>query len=165
MKKVFFTLSCTLAVLLLKSQEPVFNLAAHKLYHFQINSTVDSNKADVLTRSTEKMKLAVFSFVEENTGKAYFFVNNNADQKELRQYLTENGCHISDFEEIQPSNDIFLEIFMNRGGISTDKIPEQLPKYIQLGPNTELSKMLFNLANQIWEKKYPDKYKTYFPSK
>lgn len=165
MKKITTLTLCILFALNLKSQSTFFDLSAYKLFNYQINSTIDTKTADYLTLTSEKTDLSVFSFVDSHSGKAYFFVEKNCDKKELGLLLRNNGCQISDFEEISPAEDIFLEIYMNRGGISTDEIPEHLPKFIQIGPNKELSNDLYNLAKKTWIKKYPEKYNSFFPPK
>ena len=165
MRKITTVSFCILFALTLKSQSTFFDLSAYKLFNYQINSALDTKTADYLTLTSEKTNLSVFSFVDGHSGKAYFFVEKNSDYKELGLLLKSNGCQISDFEEIPPAEDIFLEIYMNRGGISTDEIPEHMPKFIQIGPDNELSNDLYNLAKKTWVKKYPEKYNSFFPPK
>lgn len=113
------------------------------------------NKADNIERLMEKMKLSLFSYVDTITSTGYYIVDNFYKVHEIEKAINnQNGYKYIGNEEMQLTEDFFLEIYMKRGGFKSSEFSSQLPRKIQMGPFNELTNGLYNKAKEIWEKKY-----------
>lgn len=148
------------------AQEPVFNFEKNKAYKITMKGADDFNKADNIARSSEKMQLAVFSYVDPTTSTGYFIVDNFYKVHEIEKMINnQDGYNYTGYEELQLTEDFFLDIYMKRGGFEPSEFSNQTPKKVQMGPFTELSNSLYTRAKKVWVNKYPESYKALIPPK
>ena len=139
------------------AQEPVFNFNQNKIYKINIAGADNVKTADEVARLIEKNLLCVFSYVDPLTGTGYFIVDNFYKVHEIEKMINNSdGLAYLSFEEIPLTEDLFLEMYMKRGGFEKAEFSNNPPKMIIMGPYNELSKALYKKAVSIWVLKYPE---------
>lgn len=139
------------------AQEPVFNFNNNKLYKINIAGVDNPKNADEVGRLMEKNLLSIFSYVDPITGSGYFIVDNFYKVHEIEKMVNNrDGLAYLNFEEVPLTEDIFLEMYMKRGGYETKEFSSHPPKLVVMGPYTELSKSLYKKAVAVWVTKYPE---------
>lgn len=161
LKKILLALGLMMIILTIKAQD-VFNLAAYKLYLFQIEKVISEKEAEFINRSTEKTGLSVFTITDIKNSRVYVFLSDENYFNDLGKYLNANGFKVVDTDDIEPNNNLFLELYCMRGNIDESKIQNQLPNFIQIGPYNNLSNQLYKLAKDTWISKYPEQYNSMF---
>ena len=137
------------------SQEPVFNFEKNKAYKITMKGADDFKKADLIARTMEKNQLSIFAYVDPSTSAGCFIVDNFYKVHEIEKMINNQaGFSYVGFEEIPLNEELFLDIYMKRGGYNPDEFASQPPKKIIMGPFNELSNSLNKKAIEIWEKKY-----------
>ncbi len=137
------------------SQEPVFNFENDKACKITMKGADTYNKADHIERLMEKMMLSLFSYVDTTNSTGYFIVDNFYKVHEIEKLLNnESEMNFIGSEEIQLTEDFFLEIYMKRGRFKPDEFSSYPPKKIIMGPFNKLTDGLYNKASEIWKKKY-----------
>jgi hypothetical protein len=137
------------------SQEPVFNLEKNKAYKISMKGLSDHNKADYITRTVEKMQMAIFAFADPVTETGYFIVDNFYKVHEIEKIIdNENGFHYIGYEEVDLTEDAFFEMYMQRGGFEKGEFSTNPPKKVIMGPYNKLTNDLYNKAVEIWDKKF-----------
>jgi len=137
------------------SQEMIFNFEKDKIYKINIDGATDFNKADNIARLMEKTKLSLFSYVDFNTSTGYFVVDNFYKVHEIEKMINnQNGYKYLGYEELQLTEDMFLDIYMKRSGYEPAEYPLDEPKKITMGPFNNLTNGLYSKALEIWKNKY-----------
>lgn len=157
MKKLIVLLMFMVNYSCFAQQESVFNLKDYKLYKIFISGINSPEKADYISRLTEKFSLCIFSYVFHEEGYGYFMVDNFYKVHEIEKTINnQNGLSYDSFEELQLTNDNFLEMYLRRGGIAKTQFSDTPPRKLIMGPNNVLTKNMFKAANDIWVNKYPE---------
>ena len=137
------------------SQEPVFNFEKNKLYKINISGADNVTIADEIERTIEKNLLCIFSDVDQLTRTGYFIVDNFYKVHEIEKMINnKDGLSYMGYEEIPLTDDIFLEIYMKRGGYKPEEFSKYKPNKVQMGPFLKLTDDLFNKSMEIWNKKF-----------
>jgi hypothetical protein len=137
------------------SQEMIFNFEKNKVYKIKMEGANDFKKADHIARLMEKTTLSLFSYVDSTNGTGYFIVDNFYKVHEIEKMINnEKEIKFLSSEEIPLTEDLFIEMYMKRGGYESTQFSLQPPKKIVMGPFNGLSNSLFEKATEIWEKKF-----------
>lgn len=137
------------------AQEPSFNFETNKLYKINISGADNVTIADEIERLIEKNLLCIFSDVDQLTSTGYFIVDNFYKVHEIEKMINNrDGLAYLSYEELPLTEDIFLEIYMKRGGYKPVEFPSYSPKKVQMGPFQKLTDELYLKAKEVWDKKY-----------
>lgn len=137
------------------SQEMIFDFNKDKVYKITMEGVNDFKKADHISRLMEKMMLCLFSYVDTTTSTGYFIVDNFYKVHEIEKMINnEKEIKFISSEEISLTENLFIEMYMKRGGYESTEFSLQPPKKIVMGPFNGLSNGLYEKANEIWIKKY-----------
>lgn len=163
MKNSYLILALLLIFSKANSQENIFNISNYKVFRIEIQNASNENESDFISRTVEKNGLSIFSYIDKTTNTGIFIVNKNADVINILNLLSDYRFDASRTYEATLTEENFLDMYMKRGGIKSGELDKVLPKFIQMGPDNELSGSLYSLAKSIWVKKYPEAYNSMFP--
>ncbi len=138
---------------------PSFNFEKNKAFKITMKGASDFAKADLVSRQMEKMQLAIFSVVDPQTSTGFFIVDNINKVQGIEKALNNlNGFSFVAFEEVSLTEDLFLEMYLKRGGFEKADYSKNKPKQIMMGPDVNLTNSLYRKAIDLWEKDYSKAY-------
>jgi len=134
-----------------------FNLNNYFLFNYKVKGINSKYLSDYAARLLEKNDVAIFAAFD-TLGSGYVIVEKEYQGNECKKFLENAGRYnftVISYEKMNLTEDLYLSIYQLRNNLPLN----EPPKFIQLGPKTELSNLLYNKAKDIWIKKFPEKYK------
>lgn len=137
------------------SQAQIFDFWNNKAYKITIKGVDDVAKADVISREIESKQLVVFSYIDPKTNSGYIVVNNFSKVKEVENKINNtSGYSLINVNEVEFNKEIFLELYMKRGGFEKPQFSNNKPKEILMSENKDLTTILYSKALEVWENYY-----------
>ncbi len=119
----------------------------------------------MFARTLEKKGLAIFCAFDYATNEGYI-ITTDPYKIQLAEDLANNTIKkvtIQGTEEMKYSDSLFLDIYCLRGNLLKENQSKELPPFINLGPNFELSNQFYAKAKKIWISLYPETYRKMIP--
>lgn len=152
---VFFLLVTLTSI----AQNQTIDLSKKIALKISIKGADSIDKADLIGRQIEKLQLALFSYVDPTSGIGYFIVENNEKEIEIQSTVnSEQGYSITESQQINLTDELFIEMYMKRGGFQKNEFATNTPKIILLGSNNDLTNSLYLKAIVVWKSLYSISY-------
>lgn len=145
------------------SQNTNFNLTNYKTYSVVISNLKNQEQAIDIVKNAEKSLWSEFAWIDFKTGIGYFINNNSMQMSNITSLINSKGLTCSNTKEINLDNNLFLEIYSNRSGLKSESLKNQPLNYINLG-DQQKSELFYQIAKEIWIKKYPESYNALYNS-
>lgn len=137
------------------SQGQVFDFWSNKAYKIAMKGASSFINAENISRQSEEMQIVVFSYVDPSTSTGYFIVSNFSKVQEIEKMInSDNGFSFIGYEEVTFNKDLFLEMYMKRGGYQKIQFSTNKPKEITMGLHKDLTTNLYTKALDVWEDFY-----------
>lgn len=144
------------------SQSTKIYLADYKTYNIIISNLDNQNMADELAGTIQKSFLSEFAWIDYPSGKGYFIMEKNKPVSKIEAVIKNtNNYTFSNTQEIDLSDDLYLEIYTRKGRMEVSALSFQEPKYLMI-ENENTSALFFHNAKEIWIKNYPEAYNSVY---
>jgi hypothetical protein len=158
---VFFLFVSTIGY----SQSSDFNLSELKAFKTTIGNLSNQEQAIIIENTLEKILMSEFSFVDYSTKTGYFIIKNNNYIAAIEANINSlNNYTCSNSQEITLDENLFLEMYSKRGGMKNGDLKNQPPNYYFVNGNDKKTELLYQVAKEIWVKKYPESYNALYNS-